>query len=748
MNFGPFLKGCLSILFVPSIWAASPVYWIEDDLGRPDKPDFNDVVWTGSSFLVCGTGHIAESPDGETWTPIDVSSFPPETYRKIVAGPDTLILGRDHGLLRPEFPLNGDVWHPVLVPESWILETVVYDGSRFLVVQKDNSLLASSDGQTWATVAGAPPLEFNSMVAGNGVLLGYDADTFYRSTDGLSWTEVDQEAAVNEVGSTRYLPEVSYVEFSGGKFVATMIRDTEFSFNTYAVSTDGLTWTLAETPPYEVNEEGGTTGVTLGGGGEEYGTDLEMQFVHLTDAGEPVVVYYYRQAINLGLPWDESDREPLRKAASNPDGVVVAAGADGFIVRSESPLEEYSWQDVGIKTATILNAVSNGEIIIGLWMNYDRMNSSFGGPTQIRASRDGITWEDVILPDGATYEGLFLKLVNHRWFLTEYEETLYTSNDGINWATGDLTSITIDGGGPFGDEEEEVFPLATAYGNGVYFGAGIESGFTSALDPYEGTPPIAKSTDGIHWSPLPEQLSEVTAIAFGGGEFMALEDSRGFRSSDGETWEEFQVEGLPDAPISLEYFRGRWLASRPWRPFSTGNFKMISQDGRNWEEVEEVGEDRDWSPTTFIGLFELNGHHIAGRNAPTALSSKSGLVWEVSGPVFGDDIFSASGNWFTVPLGNRLVAVGDDSRMIQSEPLVPVPAPPGLEILDPSHLEAKVSSTVLWRLEYSNTMAGEDWSPRSDWRSATVTDPYLFWKTSTEGESGYYRLRSRPLLNR
>ena len=144
-----------------------------------------------------------------------------------------------------------------------------------LVVQSDKSLLESSDGLNWQLVPGAPPLEFTRMVAGNGVLLGFDEDTFYRSADGLSWTEINQEDEFNpegvneDIGMFRYRPEIEHVEFSGGKFVGTMIRDILYENNTYAVSTDGLIWTFAEAPPYEVDEDSGTTGFsnTVGGGG-------------------------------------------------------------------------------------------------------------------------------------------------------------------------------------------------------------------------------------------------------------------------------------------------------------------------------------------------------------------------------------------------------------------------------------------------------------------------------------------------
>jgi len=743
MSFGAMLKGFLVIVFLPYLWAASPVVWIENETEIPKRPDLSEVAWTGSSFLVAGENYVAESPDGETWTSVDLSAFPEESYWKIVVGPDLLILGSDHGLRRSATPGEGDEWVSFQVPDSWRSGTLVFDGSRYLVVQGDQSLLESSDGQAWEVVAGAPPLSFYRMVAGNGFLLGFGSHTFYQSADGLTWTEVNLEEVFNPEGENEFgflwnQLETSHVEFSGGKFVVSMIRDLEYDNNTYAVSSDGLAWTLADVPPYEVDEDSGTTGFTLGGGGgEEFGVDLKIDLVHLTDAGVPVVVYYSRNAINLGLPWDESDREAIASVASNSAGVVVAAGSNGFLIRSDKPLED-SWSEVGIQTAMILDARSSGEKILGLWGSYNRMGGFIEDETQIRMSLDGLIWEDVFLPEGASYDGLTLSLVNDRWFLIGYD-ALHTSSDGITWVAEDFVSVTVSGG--LGDEEE-ITPLASIFGNGVYLGTGISVGFQGSLFGYEGAPPIGKSTDGIHWTPLPEQLSEVTSVAFGGGEFMALEKSRGFRSRDGETWEEFQVEGLPDAPTSLEYFRGRWLASSPEVPFWSPGFKMISDNGRSWEFVDA---GLVFGPPTYSGLFEVNGYHLAGRRGPSVLSSKSGLVWEVSDPAFGEQFFIRSANWFTVPLADRLVTVGDNYQTVRSEPLVPAGAPKGLEFIDASHLEAEVSPLFEWRLEYSASMSEEVWTPEGEWRSVTEADPYLYWKSSAGGERGFYRLGYRPL---
>lgn len=524
-----------------------------------------------------------------------------------------------------------------------------------------------------------------------------------------------------------------------------MIRDLEYENNTYAISTDGLTWTLADAPPYKVNDDdGGGFGfidVVGGGPGETFGENLNLDLVHLTEAGTPVVIYYDRLALNRVLLGSESRAISFTNVASNPDNVVIAAGPDGLIARSTSPLAEYSWDEVGILPARIREARSDRQTIVAIWEDYDRLQQSRGSKGTVKYTRDGIVWEDVNLPAGASQEFLSLDYVHNKWFLTEFQEALYTSNDGVNRSAADLVpiSVLVDG------FEEEYHPLAHLYGNGTYIGRGKSLGFQ--VDPYyDRTLPVARSSDGINWVPLAEEVRDVSAIAFGGGQFIALEADRGFRSTNGITWEEFPVNGLPGPPESLAFFRGRWVASRLPSPWGPPPFQMFSPNGKDWfPATTSEGEEFPF-PLDFNGLFEIFGVQFANLRMPAVSSSSHGLVWDFSEFISGQEFPFFVYESITVPLVDRLVAVGDDFRLVRSQPITPAPSPQGISFIDTSHIEARISpglTELEWPLQYSAPLKPGEWIPEGDWKTVTEEEPFLFWKTSYQGDKGFFRLAFR-----
>ena len=699
--------------------------------GESFRNDLKQVEWTGSGFVAVGENAILTSGDGLNWELAALDEIESDTYVEISSGPGSLVIGRNTAV----FSADLVVWQQSTLPAGVSFLSAAGNDSQFLALGDDGSFYRSTDGLSWS-VSGDAPGSAKMVSFGNGRWVSFDETHFYHSLDGVTWTAVEQAGAVNAAGESRYVPEVDEVDFSGGLFVANRILDEEFLWNSYAVSSDGVTWAVAEAPLYEIyDSSSGVTEVSLSGLiGEQYGDSLEVDDVHFDSLGNEVVIHSGNIAVNSFGNYSENYYFQYADSASSPSGRVIVVGNDGLIMTSDQPFEEYSsWREVGLRDLVLGDAASDGITVIGVWKPYDRVNDWEVGDSVVLKTEDGTVWKALEFSQGDELKGDEISFVNDRWFLADYsQDHLFTSTDAMTW-----TQETV----LFSDE---VMPVASErlYGGGVYLSVSALTGFQSQRRVGRGV-----SSDGIEWDDLPEDVHG--AGAFGNGEFKVLQEDRVFSSANGIDWTSELIETLPGAPNSLLFFNGRWIASYySADSFFLDRFSVISNDCLNWWPLNVraplLGLNIE-VPIDSSNISQSNGRLIEG-NWYAMSSSEDGLNWEHSsfpeevrsfdyplGPIFTE----------TLSLSGRILGLGQNQMAVISSPIAPVKETTGLKLLKPSFLEMAGTAGKEYRLLEFSTLKEIDWIPVGDWLPATADGQVLFWGTDADEGRMFYRVEER-----
>jgi hypothetical protein len=141
---------------------------------------------------------LVSSDGGQTWWRPSV--IPAEcatevsTYGGIVSGNDIILIVDMYGNACRSTD-GGDTWSVTPTGLSEVLSHGVWTGSEFRFWGEDQFMISSADGETWTQTPMATPLRLGpvarsdtgTLVGLGSVWQGYEQQSFYRSTDGLTW---------------------------------------------------------------------------------------------------------------------------------------------------------------------------------------------------------------------------------------------------------------------------------------------------------------------------------------------------------------------------------------------------------------------------------------------------------------------------------------------------------------------------------------------------------------------------------
>ncbi|MEX0324202.1 MAG: PKD domain-containing protein [Puniceicoccaceae bacterium] len=158
------------------------------------------------------------------------------------------------------------------------------------------------------------------------------------------------------------------------------------------------------------------------------------------------------------------------------NGIYIAVGDDGTIIRSTNST---SWSPATSGTTEDLDSVAYGDGVFVI-----ASSASGGGPAIVLTSADGLTWTDYSSGvDLSTWKGFYdIEYCNDRFLASGwYARIMYSHDQGqtfTTFMTGDRPEIA-----------------GFAYGNGIYFAAGINNDNGGADVNYV-------SLDGTRWTEL------------------------------------------------------------------------------------------------------------------------------------------------------------------------------------------------------------------------------------------------------
>ena len=237
---------------------------------------WSGVVYGDDKFVALGAGYKSGvySTDGITWT---------ETHwaGKELGG-RCLTYGGNKFVTAGGYSTDGITWTETTMPElggeTAFYERITYGGNKYVAVGQSYNGAYSTDGITWTKMNMPRHQDWDELAYGNGVFVALgnqlspaSGEYIARSTDGITWTEVTSpfsgllhhmifangqfviltnlEVGFSSDGETWniYQHNLSFnpwiIAYGNNKFVV-LGGQTD---NSWAYSTDGITWTEATT---------------------------------------------------------------------------------------------------------------------------------------------------------------------------------------------------------------------------------------------------------------------------------------------------------------------------------------------------------------------------------------------------------------------------------------------------------------------------------------------------------------------
>jgi hypothetical protein len=262
--------------------SADGITWLDVDAVAPINPQ--RAIWDGAQFVAVGTGGMATSADGQTWSLLPA----PDLTAVVWAGDRFVAVGR-HGTVAKGVAytsLDGLTWTPASVPPAGPVASLAWTGTQLVAVGAQGGVYTSPTGDVWTRQAVptiAVTVDLASVTWSGSMLVAVGGQTALSSVDGVAWTAApvaglgasnlaavtwgagrfvavgDQHAATSSNGTdwnaTREEDSDSYllgVAWNGTRFVAVgywMFTHIGAASPIALVSSDGLTWAGSDVPP-------------------------------------------------------------------------------------------------------------------------------------------------------------------------------------------------------------------------------------------------------------------------------------------------------------------------------------------------------------------------------------------------------------------------------------------------------------------------------------------------------------------
>ncbi len=488
------------------------------------------------------------------------------------------------------------------------VDAIAYGNGIYVAIAGGGRALVSPDGDNWvdakATGLDADSSRYSQVVSGNGLFVALQGGVLYSSPEGRTWTKRPSQRAIQAIA------------FGNGRFVGTAISYTTISIagvttdpTAVYYSDDGEHWTLKELPDFPP-----THGVAFGNG--NFLMTVGSQANHDDDVLASV------DAVN----WKRVQTSSSIRA---PGDVLSFSG--GLFFRNGDPVlsasaDGHDWTGLYVRTTLGCGFIGgglakDGRLVIA---GDGRLKQSTDGGKvwtlalpQIDASLVGIDEMDGLLVALGEYGELYRSTDGSNWkisqtglrypralahgmgmFVAVGQGQIFTSRDGSDWSTKDLTDKNYD------------YLLSIAYGNGTFVALGQQVALYS--------------TNGLDWTLSSKMLYSVSTsgVAYGSGKFIAANIQGALASSvDGKSWTSV-YDG--DSIVSITYGTAGFVAVRRDNSDGRGDY-LTSADGVTWT-LGSVGAGADAALTLITASFG-SGQYLIGALDGTLYTSPDAVHW-------------------------------------------------------------------------------------------------------------------------
>jgi hypothetical protein len=532
------------------------MYWT----GHSAPAGLNAVTYQGSLYLAARDGgHVAASPDGNTW--IDYAAGSTDLEGIASSGAMAVAVGKAGSV---QYSTNGINWVASTAVTAYDLNDVTYGNGTFVAVGYGGTILSSADGIAWtARTSGVTSVLYGVTYGSKFVVVGAGG-VVLTSTDGTTWTKP----------TTSGLPVATLhgIASSGTQYVAAGDPFDGTTGTTWAyTSTDATTWTAHATATF--NEP--TLRVAYPGDGNFYmlGSSGSLGRSANGTTWIPVLAPGGRDAPGMG-------QSNMLGAIAYNGTLWVAGGQFGSIFTSPDGV---TW--TSRRAARCCGSIDGIDYGNGLFAAV----GDTSGAAYILTSPDGITWTQKFptsgtfsgYPIGIAYGGATVGFAAVGAF--NQVGFALTSTDGATWTasatagteiTGGVASLVYGGGqfvlGGYAGSPNPSGVIWTSTDGASWTQQSVMGSSSFGPVGYGNSTYVAlarnsnasyTSANGIQWTSYPQTFTAGQGMAFGNGVFY---NSALFTSTNGVTWT--QVSPLPDLAeinggvfTAAVYGAGKWV---------------------------------------------------------------------------------------------------------------------------------------------------------------------------------------------
>ncbi|RXT04487.1 LamG-like jellyroll fold domain-containing protein [Ammoniphilus sp. CFH 90114] len=283
------------------------------------------------------------------------------------------------------------------------------------------------------------------------------------------------------------------------------------------------------------------------------------------------------------LQWSPSYSSSSMKGINSityGNNMFVAVGRHGSIITSTDKGVNWIQRASGISGDLFGVTYGDGKFVaVGSWGT-------------LLTSIDGITWSE---RNSETTRYLTrITYANGIFVAGGYGGILLTSTDGITWSSRDSGSVKDIVGITFGNGQ---FVVGLADGN------------------------VITSSDAITWTSRATGTTELWAITYGNGKYVASGLYKMLTSTDGISWDVIPSNSIH---FSLSFGNGTFVA--------TSNGKVsTSEDGVNWNE-QPLGNAEFWTSSYGAGVYLIGGFIRTENPEEPGMDESSAVIYKTSLP--------------------------------------------------------------------------------------------------------------------